>query len=149
LIGPLSLWIYALRRKHRPETTSEATRLGKRRQALQQTALSTGAPDELAYLLRELMGLCTTMTCLTRAARRASARAGCAHRGGWERAGAVSMAGELLIQVRVTQWKKRRKATQALFDTPPAPPQNGRWAGAVIGHAAAPPSSATNCHCLN
>ena len=56
LIWTLSLWIEALRRKHRPESALEATRLGERRLALRRTALA-GAPDELAYSLRELMDL--------------------------------------------------------------------------------------------
>ena len=58
LIWTLSLWIYALRRKHRPESALEAARLGERRLALRRTALA-GAPDELAHSLRELMGLYT------------------------------------------------------------------------------------------
>jgi hypothetical protein len=58
LIWPLSLWIYALGRKHRPESTLEAARLGERRLALRRTALA-GAPDELAHSLRELIGFYT------------------------------------------------------------------------------------------
>ena len=58
LIWTLSLWIEALRRKHRPESALEATRLGERRLSLRRTALA-GAPDELAYSLRELMDLYT------------------------------------------------------------------------------------------
>src|SRR5262245_30759888 len=56
LIWTLSLWIEALGRKHRPESALEAARLGERRLALRRTALA-GAPDELAYSLRELMDL--------------------------------------------------------------------------------------------
>jgi|SRR5262245_20178714 len=56
LIWTLSLWIEALGRKHRPECALEAARLGERRLALRRTALA-GAPDELAYSLRELMDL--------------------------------------------------------------------------------------------
>src|SRR5260370_6980483 len=40
LIWTLSLWIYALRRKHRPESALEAARLGGRRLALRRTALA-------------------------------------------------------------------------------------------------------------
>ena len=58
LIWTLSLWIEALGRKHRPETQLEAAHLGERRLALRRTALA-GAPDELAYSLRELMDLYT------------------------------------------------------------------------------------------
>jgi len=58
LIWTLSFWIEALRRKHRPESALEATRLGERRLSLRRTALA-GAPDELAYSLRELMDLYT------------------------------------------------------------------------------------------
>jgi hypothetical protein len=58
LIWTLSLWIYALGRKHRPESALEAARLGERRLALRRTALA-GAPDELAHSLRELIGLYT------------------------------------------------------------------------------------------
>ena len=58
LIWTLSLWIEALRRKHRPESALEAARLGERRLALRRTALA-GAPDELAHSLRELMDLYT------------------------------------------------------------------------------------------
>ena len=58
LIWTLSLWIEALRRKHRPESALEATRLGERRLSLRRTALA-GAPDELAYSLRELIDLYT------------------------------------------------------------------------------------------
>src|SRR5262245_19964866 len=56
LIWTLSLWIEALGRKHRPETALEAAGLGERRLALRRTVLA-GAPDELAYSLRELMDL--------------------------------------------------------------------------------------------
>jgi hypothetical protein len=55
LIWTLSLWIYAPRRKHRPESALE---LGERRLALRRTALA-GAPDELAHSLRELIDLYT------------------------------------------------------------------------------------------
>jgi hypothetical protein len=58
LIWTLSLWIYALGRKHRPESALEAARLGERCLALQRTALA-GAPDELAHSLRKLIGLYT------------------------------------------------------------------------------------------
>jgi len=58
LIWTLSLWIYALRRKHRSESALEAARLGERRLALRRTALA-GAPDELARSLRELIDLYT------------------------------------------------------------------------------------------
>ena len=58
LIWTLSLWIYALGRKHRPESALEAARLGERRLALRRTALAS-APDELAHSLRELIGLYT------------------------------------------------------------------------------------------
>jgi hypothetical protein len=58
LIWTLSLWIYALRRKHHPESALEAARLGERRLALRRTALA-GAPDELAHSLRELIDLYT------------------------------------------------------------------------------------------
>jgi alkanesulfonate monooxygenase SsuD/methylene tetrahydromethanopterin reductase-like flavin-dependent oxidoreductase (luciferase family) len=58
LIWTLSLWIYALRRKHRPESALEAARLGDRRLALRRTALA-GAPDELAHSLRELIDIYT------------------------------------------------------------------------------------------
>jgi len=58
LIWTLSLWIYALRRKHRPESALEAARLGERRLALRRTALA-GAPDELAHSLRELIDIYT------------------------------------------------------------------------------------------
>src|SRR5215470_13016468 len=58
LIWTLSLWIYALRRKHRSESAPEAARLGERRLALRRTALA-GAPDELARSLRELIDLYT------------------------------------------------------------------------------------------
>jgi len=58
LIWTLSLWIYALGRKHRPESALEATGLGERRLALRRTALA-GAPDELAHSLRELIDLYT------------------------------------------------------------------------------------------
>jgi hypothetical protein len=58
LIWTLSLWIYALGRKHQPESALEAARLGERRLALRRTALA-GAPDELAHSLRELIGLYT------------------------------------------------------------------------------------------
>ena len=58
LIWTLSLWIYALRRKHRPESALDAARLGERRLALRRTAL-VGAPDELAHSLRELIDVYT------------------------------------------------------------------------------------------
>jgi hypothetical protein len=58
LIWILSLWIDALRRKHRPESALEAARLGERRLALRRTALA-GAPDELAHSLQELIDLYT------------------------------------------------------------------------------------------
>jgi alkanesulfonate monooxygenase SsuD/methylene tetrahydromethanopterin reductase-like flavin-dependent oxidoreductase (luciferase family) len=58
LIWTLSLWIYALRRKHHPESALEAARLGERRLALRRTALA-GAPDELAHSLRELIDIYT------------------------------------------------------------------------------------------
>src|SRR5215470_20187392 len=58
LIWTLSLWIYALRRKHRPESALEAARLGERRLALRRTALAS-APDELQHSLRELIDLYT------------------------------------------------------------------------------------------
>jgi hypothetical protein len=58
LIWTLSLWIEALRRKHQPESAREATHIGERRLALRRAALA-GAPDELAYSLRELMDLYT------------------------------------------------------------------------------------------
>ena len=58
LIWTLSLWIYALGRKHRPESAFEAARLGERRLALRRTALAS-APDELAHSLRELIDLYT------------------------------------------------------------------------------------------
>src|SRR5260370_2267755 len=58
LIWTLSLWIHALRWKHRPASALEAAHLGERRLALRRTALA-GAPDELAYSLRELMDLYT------------------------------------------------------------------------------------------
>ena len=58
LIWTLSLWIDALRRKHRLESALEAARLGERRLALRRTAL-VGAPDELAHSLRELICLYT------------------------------------------------------------------------------------------
>jgi len=58
LIWTLSLWIYALGRKHRPESALEAARLGERRLALRRTALA-GAPDELAHSFRELIDLYT------------------------------------------------------------------------------------------
>ena len=58
LIWTLSLWIEALRRKHRPESALEAARLGERRLALRRTALA-GAPDELEHSLRELIDLYT------------------------------------------------------------------------------------------
>jgi hypothetical protein len=56
LIWTLSLWIEALRRKHRPESALEAARLGERRLALRRTLLA-GAPDELEHSLRELIDL--------------------------------------------------------------------------------------------
>lgn len=58
LIWTLSLWIEALRRKHRPESALEATRLGERRLALRRTVLAA-APDELEHSLRELIDLYT------------------------------------------------------------------------------------------
>jgi hypothetical protein len=58
LIWTLSLWIYALGRKHRPESALEAARLAERRLALRRMALA-GAPDELARSLRELISLYT------------------------------------------------------------------------------------------
>jgi hypothetical protein len=58
LIWTLSLWIEALRWRHRPESALEAARLGERRLALRRTALA-GAPDELACSLRELVDLYT------------------------------------------------------------------------------------------
>jgi len=58
LIWTLSLWIYALGRKHRAESALEAARLGERRLALRRTALAS-ATDELAHSLRELIGLYT------------------------------------------------------------------------------------------
>jgi hypothetical protein len=58
LIWTLSLWIYALRQKHRPESALEAARLGERRLALRRTALG-GAPDELANSLRGLIDIYT------------------------------------------------------------------------------------------
>src|SRR5215831_8121056 len=58
LIWTLSLWIEALRRKHRPESALEATRLGERRLSLRRTALA-GAPDELEHSLREVIDLYT------------------------------------------------------------------------------------------
>jgi hypothetical protein len=58
LIWTLSLWIYALGRKHRPESALEAARLGERRLLLRRTALA-GAPDELAHSLQELIDLYT------------------------------------------------------------------------------------------
>ena len=58
LIWTLSLWIEALRRKHRPESALEAARLGERRLALRRTALA-GAPDEFELSLRELIDLYT------------------------------------------------------------------------------------------
>jgi hypothetical protein len=58
LIWSLSLWIYALRWNDRPESALEAARWGERRLALRRTALA-GAPDELAYSLRELVDLYT------------------------------------------------------------------------------------------
>jgi hypothetical protein len=54
----LSLWIEALRRKHRPESALETARLGERRLALRRAALAS-APDELVYSLRELTDLYT------------------------------------------------------------------------------------------
>src|SRR5262249_12381527 len=54
----LSLWIEALRRKHRPESALEAARLGERRLSLRRTALA-GAPDELQHSIRELIDLYT------------------------------------------------------------------------------------------
>jgi hypothetical protein len=58
LIWTLSLWIEALRRKHQPESAREAARIGERRLALRRIALA-GAPDELAFSLRELIILYT------------------------------------------------------------------------------------------
>ena len=58
LIWTLSLWIYALGWKHRPESALEAAHLGERRLALRRTAL-VGAPDELAHSLQELIDLYT------------------------------------------------------------------------------------------
>jgi hypothetical protein len=58
LIWTLSLWIYALGWKHRPESALEAARLGERRLAPQRAALA-GAPDELAHALRELIDVYT------------------------------------------------------------------------------------------
>ena len=58
LIWTLSLWIEALRRKHRPESALEAARLGERRLSLRRTALA-GAPDELQHSIRELIDLYT------------------------------------------------------------------------------------------
>jgi hypothetical protein len=58
LIWTLSLWIEALRRRHRPENALEAAHLGERRLALRRVALAA-APDELACSLRELMRLYT------------------------------------------------------------------------------------------
>ena len=58
LIWTLSLWIYALGWKHRPESALEAARLGERRLALRRAALA-GAPDELAHSLQELIDLYT------------------------------------------------------------------------------------------
>ena len=58
LIWTVSLWIYALGRKHRPESALEAAHLGERRLALRRTALAS-APDELAHSLQELIGLYT------------------------------------------------------------------------------------------
>ena len=65
LIWTLSLWIFALRRKHRPESALEAARLGGRRLALRRTALAS-APDELAHSLRELIGIYTFEEALMR-----------------------------------------------------------------------------------
>jgi hypothetical protein len=58
LIWTLSLWIYALRRKHQPESALEAAHLGERRLALRRTALA-GAPDELVRSLRALIEIYT------------------------------------------------------------------------------------------
>jgi hypothetical protein len=58
LIWTLSLWIYALGRKHRPESALEAAHLGERWLALRRMALA-GAPDELAHSLQALIGLYT------------------------------------------------------------------------------------------
>jgi hypothetical protein len=58
LIWTLSLWIDALRPKHRPESALEAAHLGERRLALRRTVL-VGASDELAYSLQELIDLYT------------------------------------------------------------------------------------------
>ena len=58
LIWTLSLWIYALRREHRPESALEAARLGERRLLLRRTALA-GAPDELVHSLRALIDIYT------------------------------------------------------------------------------------------
>jgi hypothetical protein len=99
LIWTQSLWIEALRRKHQPESAREAAHIGERRLALRRAALA-GAPDELAYSLRELMDLYTFGRRRVRHAPggRTSTRAGRAA-GGKRRAGRVNMAGELLIQV--------------------------------------------------
>ena len=58
LIWTLSLWIEALRRKHRPESALEAARMGERRLSLRRTVLAA-APDELEHSLRELIDLYT------------------------------------------------------------------------------------------
>lgn len=58
LIWTLSLWIYAMRWEHQPESALEAAHLGERRLALRRTAL-VGAPDELAHSLQELIDLYT------------------------------------------------------------------------------------------
>ena len=58
LIWTLSLWIEALRRKHRPESALEAARLGERRLSLRRT-VHAAAPDELEHSLRELIDLYT------------------------------------------------------------------------------------------
>src|SRR5260370_38490114 len=57
LIWTLSLWIHALRWKHRPASALEAAHLGERRLALRRTALA-GAPDELEHSLREFIDPC-------------------------------------------------------------------------------------------
>ena len=68
LIWTLSLWIYALGWKHRPESALEAALLGERRLALRRAALA-GAPDELAHSLQELIdtSIPSNTRCLTRA----------------------------------------------------------------------------------
>lgn len=56
LIWPLSLWIEALRCLCTVGDALEAVRLGEQRLALRKVALA-GAPDELAFSIRELMDL--------------------------------------------------------------------------------------------